>query len=361
MQAIPPQDKARGILAKKMMKAHITVILLFLFSSFIFAGIEPPTNQDTAPGLNEFYLDSERGWFWYEINENGEKVKKYKEPKKAEQPTVIPKQKTSPKPQVKPEDQSLSQAWFRKNFPKYRDRAIENPHDKEAMRTYLYLEKFMRERAMKFGYARQAAVYAEPFLDATANRATANFGMKDMNIDASNNKQASLKKLGEKSGVFFFYRSDCPYCKRQMPLIKLLETQYGFSIQPVSLDGKALPDSPWENFLVNTNQAQQLGVAKVPAMYLYEPESQKVELIAQGLQSLSQLEKRIMYSAHRVGLISDDEIQKMRPTGLYQNIDGEIGTQIAAPSNAPEEFKKLVTESLKFQKTTEKEFSYDEE
>ncbi|WP_305817412.1 hypothetical protein [Photobacterium leiognathi] len=35
---------------------------------------------------------------------------------------------------------------------------LKNPHDNEAMRTYLYLEKYMRDRVVQFGYARQKQV-----------------------------------------------------------------------------------------------------------------------------------------------------------------------------------------------------------
>ena len=317
-------------------------------------------NRQELPMLDEFYTESEKGWFWYEANKVEEKPKQQENT----QPTVIPKA-ANPTPKttskVKPEDQELSQAWFRKNFAKYRDNAIENPQDKKAMRTYLYLEKFMRDRAVAFGYARQAAVYAEPFLDATANRATANFGMKTMNIDAAEKKTTLLKKLGNSSGIYFFYRSDCPYCEKQMPIVKLLEDKYGFTVRPVALDGKQLPNSPWADFLTNVDQAQKLGVVKVPALYLFEPKSRTTELISQGLQSGTQLEQRILYSANRAQLITDDELKLIRPTSLYQDVNGEVGTQIAAPKDAPEEFKNLFNESLKFQNNNAtKEFEYED-
>ncbi|WP_413694474.1 conjugal transfer protein TraF [Psychromonas sp. KJ10-2] len=285
-------------------------------------------------------------------------MKKYKKPPEETPPTVVPK---SVKREIKPEDQELSPAWFRKNFEKYRDQAVQNPHDTEAMRTYLYLEKYMREQALEFGYARQAAVFADPFLDATANKSTANFGMKAMNEQASKNKSKLLEDLGERSGIFFFYRSDCPYCKQQAPLIDLLGKQYGFSIQPVSLDGKPIPDSPWDSYLTNTDQAQILGVTKVPAMYLYNPETKQLELIAMGLQSLTQLEQRIVYSANRSGLITDEEMKITRSTDLYPDIDGHIGTTPTAPKDSPETFKKLFKKHQEHkQNILKKEFSYDE-
>lgn len=332
---------------KKSSLATAVLLAILATNGMADTPAENTPRDQSEPVLDEFYKDSEKGWFWYETHPEEQKEK----PKKRQpnQPTVIPTSKKQIKrSEVKPEDQPLSQAWFRKNFAKYRDNAIENPHDKKAMRTYLYLEKFMRDRSQAFGYARQSAVYSEPFLDATANRATANFGMKDMNIDANEKQTTLLTDLGKKTGIYFFFRSDCPYCKKQMPIIKLLEKKYGFTIRPVSLDGNPLPDSLWDDYLVNVDQAQQLGVKKVPALYLFEPKSNTTSLISQGLQSMPQLEKRVLYSANRSDLITDDELKLTRPSGLYQDINGEVGSQIIAPTDAPEEFKNLFTESLKF-------------
>ncbi len=330
---------------------------MLALSTEAFSSLDGNALTEERPTIKEFFDESEQGWFWYEVNEKGEKRKIYEPSKETKQPTTIPKEK---KGKVKPEDQELSQAWFRKNFPKYRDNAIENPTDKEAMRTYLYLEKFMRERALLFAYERQAAVFSDPFLDATANRATASFGAKTMNLDAANNRKEMLSNLGDKSGIYFFYRSDCPYCKQQMPLIKLLEDSYGFSITPVALDHKPLPDSPWDSYINNVDQAEKFGVIKVPAMYLYSPENQRIELIAQGLHSLTQLEQRILYSANRVGLLSDDDMKKTRSSALYQDVDGDVGVPISAPDDSPEEFKKLFNNSLQHLNKEKGDFPYEQ-
>ncbi|MEZ9922315.1 conjugal transfer protein TraF, partial [Vibrio breoganii] len=124
----------------------------------------------------------------------------------------------------------------------------DNPYDEEAMRNYLYLEKFMRDRATAFAYQRQKTVYEDPFLDSTTQRPTANFGMRTMNIEASKNRAELLRHIGSKAGIYFFYRSDCSFCSQQSPLIAGLQREYEFSIKPVSLDGEKLPESPWEEF-----------------------------------------------------------------------------------------------------------------
>lgn len=297
-----------------------------------------------------YYQDAERGWYWYEQLPK-EEQEKFVEKLVKEQPTVIQESaKVSQEPQGhKPEDKPLSNAWFRANFQGYMDAAIDNPYDKEAMRTYLYLEKFMRDRATAFGYERQKAVYNDPFLDASSKRPTANFGMKTMSRAANGNRDALLKAIGDKSGIYFFYRSDCPYCKQQAPLIRGLEREFSFEIKTISLDGQPLPNSPWDSFQTNQGQAEQLGVRQVPAMYLFNPENNSIELVAQGLQSLPQLKKRVLMAAERAELITNEQYSTIIPTGLYSDVNGDVIGHFPMPENASDTFKNLYNQSMRAQ------------
>ncbi|GAD91269.1 hypothetical protein VHA01S_080_00090 [Vibrio halioticoli NBRC 102217] len=310
---------------------NIFILSGLLFSTVAIGQIE----QQSEP---EFYDDAERGWFWYEQLPVEEKEKFKEKLLKEIQPTVIPKSQ-------QPEEKPLSTKWFRENFEKYRDAAIDNPYDEQAMRNYLYLEKFMRDRATAFAYQRQKAVYEDPFLDSATQRPTANFGMRSMNMEASKNRAQLLHHIGQQTGIYFFYRSDCSFCSQQAPLLAGLEREFNFAIKAVSLDGQPLPQSPWPEFLTDTGQAQHLGVVQVPATYLFNPQNNRFELIAQGLQSLNQLQNRIIYAAERSELISEQDVEQTRSSGLYQSVSGEY-SQFPFPSDAPQEFQEFYYDSL---------------
>lgn len=324
-------------------RTHINLAIAIILSLNATASIANQEKTPTGRTIDSFLLDKERGWYWYEALPEEEK-EKVRQDILDNSPNVIKKTQKPNQPQ-EPKDKPLSTAWFKENFPKYRDAAIDNPYDKEAMRNYLFLEKFMRDRATAFGYERQKAVYAEPFLDASSTRPLASFGMKEMNHQAAQQKDLILTNLGKESGIYFFYLSTCNFCEKQAPLLKGLEREYGFNIKPVSLDGKKMANSFWDSFLTDKGQAASLGVQQVPATYLFNPKTQKVELIAQGLQSLPDLEKRIIYAASRAGLISDSQAQTIRATGLYQSVDGHVSGGFPMPADAPKEFKMLYEQS----------------
>ena len=263
--------------------------------------------------LDSYYQQHRRGWFWYETEPDVAVIP----------PEVEPTPPPLPAEPVAREDVPLSHAWYRKHFQTYKDAAYDHPDNEEAMMTYLYLEKALRDKAVTFGYARQDAVYADPYLDETSQRPTSNFGMKAFNQAAKANQSQLLGTLSQRSGVFFFYRSDCPYCKQQAPILAALAAQYGFTIKPVSMDGQPLPGFSGD-YLVNQGQAEMAGISVVPAMVLFDGESQRMSLIAQGLQSLPELAKRLIATAERLEMIPSEAREQTRPSGLYPSPSGGV-------------------------------------
>lgn len=322
------------------------IALVVMTSCSVFAESMTPTpspsdqsEQVTDTTSESFFDDSERGWYWYEQLPQEEKDKL------KELFTKAPPQQEQSQPskeKIKP----LSVEWFQQNFDKYKHAAMDNPHDTEAMRNYLYLEKYMIDKAVTFGYERQKIVLAEPFLDASSSRPVANFGMKSMSQEASKMRERILEALGENTGIYFFYRSDDVFSEQQAPLIKLLEKKYGFSVMPVSLDGTAPSEEQWDSFLEDNGEAEAWGVKQVPATFLFNPNNNTVELISQGLQSLPDMKTRIIYAAERNGIISPEQAEKIRASGLYKNVNGDVAGDFPFPENAPETFKKLYLESV---------------
>lgn len=318
-----------------MKRIALTTALLSMTISCAMA--EQPVNNsenNESTDYAQFFEDSERGWFWYE-----------QLPKEVKEELLKKALEQQAQSSNKAEEEPLSQAWFRKNFQHYMDVAQTHPYDKEAMRVYLYLEKFMRDRAEIFAYEREKAITADPFLDESSRRSTASFGMKAMNIDANKNRQALLTQMGEKAGIYYFFAGDDSYSEKQTILVKLLEHRYGFHIVPVRIYGEVPESFPWDNILTNQGQAESMGVRKIPSIYLYNQENNSTEMVTQGLYPMDEIEKRLVYAGERISLITKEEASLVRPKDLYLDLEGRAGA-LGLPANAPKEFINLYTESL---------------
>ena len=120
--------------------------------------------------------------------------------------------------------------------------------------------------------------------------------------------------------MLFFFRSDCPYCEAQAPLLKLLENRFGFSMLAVSLDGAPLPGGEFPQFRQDRGQAHALGVVSTPALFLVRPPDAVVPL-SQGLLSFAQLQERIVLAAAEAGWIGPEEYTRTRPVTADLTLD----------------------------------------
>jgi hypothetical protein len=74
----------------------------------------------------------------------------------------------------------------------------------------------------------------------------------------------------------------------------------------ISLDGLPMPDNAFPNFVVNTGQAEKLGVTVTPTMFLVSPPD-KVLKISEGVLATDQIEDRIVELGHERAWVSDAE------------------------------------------------------
>jgi conjugal transfer pilus assembly protein TraF len=281
-----------------------------------------------------FYLREEEGWFWYEREPEPEpELTPDEQPVTPQPPTA---HTPAPLAETAPEgSKPLSAKWIREHIGNYRDTAIDAPTPQNVA-LYLYLQRVALDKSSRFAAATQRAVQLDPFLDEITRRPTATFAANLTNRQAGDNRDAVLRRIAETAGVLFFFRSDCPYCEAQGPLLKLLEARYGFSILPVSVDGAPLPGGAFPDFRHDRGQAQVLGVVSTPALFLARPPDGTVPL-SQGLLSLAQLQERVVVAAVQAGLISEEEFTRTRPVTTDLTLD-----LAGLPANLPDDPEALL-------------------
>jgi len=265
-----------------------------------------------------FYDREAEGWFWY------------RDPAPVPEPVEPAAPQPPPSPEVKPQPPAatredgpvpLSAAWFRENIEAYGDRAIDNPTP-ENVELYYLLQRVMLDKSQRFAEASERVVTGHALLDEIARRPTATFGANLANRTAADHRDEVLRRIAGVAALWFFYRSDCPYCNAQAPLLQLLEQRYDFGVVPIALDGRPLPDGQFPDFLVDAGQAARLGVDSTPALFLVRPDTGSVSAISRGLLSLAQLNERIVIAAAREGWITEDEAASTQPVAVQETLPG---------------------------------------
>lgn len=227
------------------------------------------------------YGRGQEGWFFYKDPPEAQKPKDQK-----------PQDQAKPKA---PQQKVLSADWLRENLPKYRNLAIDNP-TKDNVELYLLMQKLAMDKAEQFALAARKYAQQNPGIDETVQNPTATISRRAMAEEQENRMDSVIRLIAKRAGIYYFFRSDCPYCHKQNPMLEIMTRVTGMTFLPISVDGLPSEDGMLANWRPDQGQAAYLGVEKTPTMYLVEPGG-KVLLLSVGVRSMPDLKERIIQLA----------------------------------------------------------------
>lgn len=311
----------------------------FAIALFIAAGLPAVAAADQAQSTSaagERALSGEvdrrpdNGWFFY------------KDPK--EEPRKTPKKPEPPKGgsgDGKPSHPVGSAAWLSENLDKLKEQAIDNP-TKDNIELYAYAQKIAFDKAEVFATNYIRVMSSNPALDETITNPTSSFALRELDTKKDTERLAVLQSIAQSTAIWYFFRSDCQYCHRQNPLLMLLQQEAGFSVLPISLDGRPLQDGAFGDWQPDGGQAAYLGVTSTPTLFLVRPETRQVVSLAVGQRSLPDIERRIIEISRDQNWIDGPTYQKaMRGMPQRYLTDAFDATTIADPSDPAQVLKAL--------------------
>lgn len=242
----------------------------------------------------------QHGWFWYDDPAESET---------AAPPPPLPPVAQSQAPTQANEPPIGSVAWIAANIDKIRDRAIDNP-TKDNVELFAYVQKLAMDKSEVFANNYIQYVAANPALDETSQHPTSGYANFTVNQAVDKGRTEAMAKVAQKTAIWFFFKSDCPYCQRQTPLLKMMAAKYGFDVLPISLDNLPLVNGDYPNWVTDQGQGRALGVTVTPTMYLVHPDTKQVVFLEAGLRALPELETRVMEVARANNWLSDQDYQK---------------------------------------------------
>ena len=287
----------------KPLSVPLSVRLLLAFT--LMQGACTSSAQDATP---HYWSDRWRGWHFYEDPIPTEHERPPPPDKAA--PSALPIQPSSP-PEL------LEFERLQKTLEDTRNIAIMRPTEANVRR-YMELESQVVARASYFADVAQRVAWATPALDPTLQgrpvnaKALAVFEQSEL-VERSR----SITELGKDHVLFFFYRSDCPYCHAFAPTLAAFQVRHGIQVVAISVDGGPMPGFP--NARADNGIATTLKVTQVPAIFLAQPYTGRIKPIGFGVLSESQL-------LERIAVVSGPQGEAMLP-GTMQ--------RLALPQEAP--------------------------
>jgi len=224
-----------------------------------------------------YFSEHAKGWHWYD------------DPKKDQEEPINEELKKDP---------LFEMNAIREKVDRALNQAVLNP-SKETVSYYINLQNQVNNQSEKFEKYWKSALLEHPELDYSLKHPTNNLAKQVEYKEDSLREEALIRELAKKSGLFFFYRSSCPYCVRFAPIVKDFAETYGITVIPITTDGISLPEFP--NSYPDHGQAQKFHVTVEPALFAVNPYTQKAFPIAYGLTSATDLKRRIVEIATNFG------------------------------------------------------------
>ncbi len=222
----------------------------------------------------EYYESHEQGWFWYQ-DPPPEPEPPEKEEDGQEKPPAAP----GP---ADPSDPLVQLEAIQQEIERLQAEAVLNPSE-ETLLEFLRANLWQIRQGKIFADVARRVIWANPDLDTSIQYPTMQVATHIWHDQRNERREQTVRKLARTHGLFFFFRSDCPYCHRFAPILARIQARYGIEVLPISLDGGALPDYPAPRR--DNGLSARLGVTTVPSLFLVEPTSGDVIPIGAGLLS----------------------------------------------------------------------------
>ena len=261
-----------------------TLVSLSLLSTVI-----TPLTAEAQGTASRYWSDAWRGWHFYEEPE----------PEPPDRPAVPPKAApAASRPTAGKPPEIVEFERLQKSLEETRNIAIMRPTEANVRR-YMELEAKVVARASTFADVAQRIAWATPELDPTLQGRPVNAkALEVFDQLQTSQRSESIGVLGRDHVLFFFFRSDCPYCHAFAPTLEAFQARHGIRVVAISVDGGPMPGFP--DARRDNGIATTLKVTQVPAVYLAQPFTGKITPIGFGVLSEAQLLERITIVSSQV-------------------------------------------------------------
>lgn len=307
-----------------------------------------PVLADESKG-ETFYGKNAEGWFFYK-DPRAAKQKEPEQEKPAATPVVAPVAPVAaiaPPPEAK-KPEPFSVPWMRQKIEILRDNAIANPTPENAS-AYMYMQRLLLDMSENFAAAGQKAAESDPYLNEAVRFPIATAARRSALWQVDKARDAIIKDLTGKAGLWFFFDSSCVHCHSQYPIMKIMAKELGFKVMHISEDGKPLAGMDPKEFVVDNGRAtfKQLGLKLTPAVVLVAPPNNYL-VVAHGAMAVDDLKAKIVQAAIDRDLVPKElsDVAELEKRGIVSAADVGKMKSMLKDTDDPKELVKMMQQAI---------------
>lgn len=222
-----------------------------------------------------FFNQNKTGWHWYQIPDTSEIETREDKLQKSQEKLSDTDIVTTYKKEL---ESRLHTAWVNPSF--------------KNIKAYQVLQKEIMDKAQDFSHMWMKVLYSVPDLDYTLV-APVSHKARHLYFDVQQQEVTSaIEALSKTHGLFFFFDKACSFCQAMAPIVQLFSKRHHWEVLAISRDGAPLKEFP--NSLKDNGITEQWKIERFPALFVVNPQTEKVVPIAYGVASLEEIEERIL-------------------------------------------------------------------
>jgi len=264
-----------------------------------------------------------------------------------EAPLKPPALAPSPAPKTDTGKQPVTVEWLRENYPKLRDRAINNPTEANVS-AQMYAQRILMDKAQKYSDMVLKVVTQDPLLDENNRVPTASGGALTVRNANYLAQEQAVRELSAVGGAIIFVDGNCRFCALEIPVMEGIRKTYGLQYLVVSVDG-TVPKNFKGQAQKDNGLFNKLGLKLTPSVvfvphpkgYAHGADQNKYFIIAQGFYAQDGLAKQIAFAGHDSKLLSADTMRDLSvwDRGVASTDDLQ---KLELDVNKPETFKETL-------------------
>lgn len=293
----------------------------------------------------KFYDQRSKGWFWHEPE-----PEPVPEPERESLDQKQPDTPANEEPTQQPSTVTLDSAWLKANLEKLTTKAIDNPTP-ENLAAYAYAQRLMMDLGSRFSTKMTEFMTLEQQLQESNRRPFSAFALNEFADERNKTKLEIMQQLKENTHLWFFYSSTCSFCMKQLPVLNELQRLTNIPIMAISMDGGLLPGMENMELVYDEDLrvSQMFNVTSTPTMFMVVNKDRTPIPLTIGLNSLDEIEKRLLLISRQAGVITEDQFQlakEVRDIGIFTNSTGEIVADRSRLESDPKYLAELLRRKL---------------
>jgi conjugal transfer pilus assembly protein TraF len=224
----------------------------------------------------DFLIDRERGWYWFEEIDMDNTDLKKKEQDRVVQNTF---------------DANQEMEKLQKAIQQALNLAILVPTEAN-MQNYLGYQIKAFNLSQRFTTAAKLLQVKHPVLDYQIEAPYNHNARIIKNQEDRKTAETAVKELALTHGLFFFFDSKCPYCEVMAPNVLNFAKKYDLHVMSISVDGGVLKEFP--KAAPDNGIANAYGVTHLPALFAVNPRTQAVLKLSNRVTSITELEDVVL-------------------------------------------------------------------